>query len=107
MGIGISSGKNRAEKAAREATSSPLLEDTNIREATGVIINVTGGADLGLHEVNDACTFVEKAVGEHANIVFGAIVDPKFGGSLRITVLFVGPRQQTISVSTSEDPLPR
>ena len=90
MGIGISSGENRAETVAREAITSPLLEDICIREATGAIVNITGGPDAAIHEVNEACALIEEAVSEDADIVFGNNVDPKIGASIRVTVLFCG-----------------
>ncbi len=90
MGIGISSGENRAVKAAHEAITSPLLEDICIHQATGAIVNIAGGPDTAIHEVNEACTLIEEALGEDADIVFGSIVDPNIGASVRVTVLFCG-----------------
>ncbi len=90
MGSGSSSGKKRAEEAAREAIASPLLEDISIQGATGILINITGGPDLGLHEVNEACSLVEDAAHEDANIIFGSVVDPNIGDDVRITVIATG-----------------
>lgn len=90
MGSGSADGKKRAEDAARQAISSPLLEDVSIHGATGILINITGGPDLGIHEVNEACTLVEEAAHEDANIIFGSVVDPNIGDDVRITVIATG-----------------
>jgi cell division protein FtsZ len=90
MGSGSSNGKKRAEDAARQAISSPLLEDVSIQGATGILINITGGPDLGIHEVNEACSLVEEAAHEDANIIFGSVVDPNIGDDVRITVIATG-----------------
>ena len=74
MGVGRASGENRAEDAAKEAIQSPLLE-TSIEGAKGVIINITGGEDLGLHEVNTAAELVQRSVDPEANIIFGTVTD--------------------------------
>jgi len=86
MGIGTASGENRAEDAAKQATESPLLE-TSIEGARGVIINITGGEDLGLHEVNTAAELVQRSVDPEANIIFGAVIDPEMHDQIRITVI--------------------
>ena len=86
MGIGRASGENRAEDAAKQATESPLLE-TSIEGARGVIINITGGADLGLHEVNTAAELVQRSVDPEANIIFGAVIDPDMKDEITITVI--------------------
>ena len=86
MGIGRSSGENRAEDAAKQATESPLLE-TSIEGARGVIINITGGPDLGLHEVNTAAELVQRSVDPEANIIFGAVIDPEMKDEITITVI--------------------
>lgn len=90
MGSGSADGKKRAEEAARQAISSPLLEDVSIHGATGILINITGGPDLGIHEVNEACSLVEEAAHEDANIIFGSVVDPNIGDDVRITVIATG-----------------
>src|SRR3712207_6506089 len=74
MGIGVASGENRAAEAARTAVSSPLLE-ASIEGATGILLNVTGPADLGLFEVNEAAEVVTGAADQHANVIFGAVID--------------------------------
>jgi cell division protein FtsZ len=90
MGTGVGEGENRAVDAARRAISSPLLEDASINGARGVIINITGGPDLSLHEVSEASSIIQKAAHEDANIIFGAAVDPNLGGRVKITVIATG-----------------
>jgi len=90
MGTGIASGEGRARLAATAAISSPLLEDANVEGARGVIINVTGGPDLTLAEVSEASDIVYNAAHEDANIIFGAVVDPKMEGRVKITVIATG-----------------
>jgi cell division protein FtsZ len=90
MGTGFAEGEDRALEAARRAISSPLLEGTSVNGARGVIINVTGGPDLSLVEVNDASTIVQEAADEDANIIFGAVVDPSLKGKVKITVIATG-----------------
>ncbi len=89
MGIGRASGENRAEDAAKQAIQSPLLE-TSIEGARGVIINITGGADLGLHEVNTAAELVQRSVDPEANIIFGAVIDETLQDEIVITVIATG-----------------
>jgi len=90
MGTGRSSGPNRAVEAAQAAVSSPLLEDVSIAGAEGVLVNITGGRDLTLHEVNEASGVVVAAAGEDANVIFGAVIDPNRDGELVITVIATG-----------------
>ena len=89
MGVGNASGENRAEDAAKEAIQSPLLE-TSIEGAKGVIINITGGDNLGLHEVNTAAELVQRSVDPEANIIFGTVTDETMGDEIRITVIATG-----------------
>ena len=89
MGIGRASGENRAEDAAKQAIQSPLLE-TSIEGARGVIINITGGDDLGLHEVNTAAELVQRSVDPEANIIFGTVTDPSMEDEIQITVIATG-----------------
>ena len=89
MGVGSASGENRAEDAAKEAIQSPLLE-TSIEGAKGVIINITGGDNLGLHEVNTAAELVQRSVDPEANIIFGTVTDETMGDEIRITVIATG-----------------
>jgi cell division protein FtsZ len=91
MGTGNSSGEERAVEAARSAISSPLLEDLSIEGAHGVLINITGGEDLTLFEVNEASTLIQEAAHEDANIIFGAVVDDTMPeGEMRVTVIATG-----------------
>ena len=89
MGVGKASGENRAEDAAKEAIQSPLLE-TSIEGAKGVIINITGGEDLGLHEVNTAAELVQRSVDPEANIIFGTVTDSNMTDEIQITVIATG-----------------
>ncbi|WAL58604.1 cell division protein FtsZ [Thermocoleostomius sinensis] len=89
MGIGIGSGKSRAREAAMSAISSPLLE-SSIDGAKGVVFNITGGYDLTLHEVNSAAEIIYEAVDPNANIIFGAVLDDRLQGEIRITVIATG-----------------
>lgn len=89
MGIGTGSGKSRAREAAMAAISSPLLE-SSIDGARGVVLNITGGSDLTLHEVNAAAETVYEVVDPNANIIFGAVIDDKMQGEIRITVIATG-----------------
>ena len=89
MGVGRASGENRAEDAAKEAIQSPLLE-TSIEGAKGVIINITGGSDLGLHEVNTAAELVQRSVDPEANIIFGTVTDESMEDEIQITVIATG-----------------
>jgi cell division protein FtsZ len=93
MGIGIAHGDNRATEAAQKAVSSPLL-DSSIDGATGILLNVTGPADLGLFEVNEAAEVVTKAASADANIIFGAVIDEAMGDDLRVTVIATGFGEQ-------------
>jgi cell division protein FtsZ len=89
MGIGQARGENRAAEAARAAISSPLLEGS-IDGARGVLLNIAGGSDLGLFEVNDAANIISKAAHPDANIIFGAVVDDTLGDEVRVTVIAAG-----------------
>ncbi len=104
MGIGIGSGKSRAREAAVASISSPLLE-SSIEGARGVVFNITGGTDLTLHEVNAAAEIIYEVVDPEANIIFGAVIDERMQGELRITVIATGftheVRPQTMSKPTA------
>ncbi len=89
MGIGIGSGKSRAREAAMASISSPLLE-SSIEGARGVVFNITGGSDLTLHEVNAAAEIIYEVVDPEANIIFGAVIDERLQGEIRITVIATG-----------------
>lgn len=90
MGTGRASGERRALEAAQQAISSPLLEDVNITGATGILINITGGPDLTLFEVNEASTLIQEAAHEDANIIFGSVIDANLVDEVRITVIATG-----------------
>lgn len=90
MGSGTATGEGRAVQAAQAAISSPLLEDVSINGAMGVLVNITGGENLSLHEVNDATTVICDAAGADANIIFGAVIDPAMGNNIRVTVIATG-----------------
>jgi cell division protein FtsZ len=89
MGIGVASGENRAAEAARTAVSSPLLEQS-VDGATGILLNVTGGTELGLFEVNEAAEVVTGAADQSANVIFGAVIDDSLGDEVRVTVIATG-----------------
>src|SRR3954452_23787637 len=97
MGTGLSEGEGRAMAAANAAISSPLLEDASVKGARGVIINVTGGPDLSLIEVSEASAVIQEAAHEEANIIFGAVVDPKMEGKVKITVIATGFERESAS----------
>ena len=89
MGIGTASGENRATEAARAAVSSPLLE-SSIEGATGILLNVTGGPNIGLFEVNEAAQVVTSAADQNANVIFGAVIDDALDEEVRVTVIATG-----------------
>src|SRR5258706_8513154 len=89
MGIGIASGENRATEAARGAVSSPLLE-TSIEGATGILLNITGGPEIGLFEVNEAAEVVTGAADQNANVIFGAVIDDSLREEVQVTVIATG-----------------
>ena len=89
MGIGTASGEARAAEAAKAAISSPLLE-TTVAGATGVLLNITGGPDLGLFEIDEAATVIRSAAHDECNVIFGAVIDEDAGDDLRVTVIATG-----------------
>ncbi|MFQ5902245.1 MAG: cell division protein FtsZ [Candidatus Binatia bacterium] len=110
MGAASASGENRAVEAAQKAVSSPLLEDISIHGAKGVLINVTGGPDLCLYEVNEAATMIQEEAHDDANIIFGAVIDEKMKDEIRITVIATGfggkekeARKPTLGTVVSKD----
>jgi cell division protein FtsZ len=90
MGAATATGENRAIEASEKAISSPLLEDVSIQGAYGVLINITGGPSLSLHEVNEAATLIQEEADEEANIIFGAVIDEAMGEDVRVTVIATG-----------------
>jgi cell division protein FtsZ len=89
MGVGAATGENRAGEAAKEAISSPLLEES-VEGANGILLNITGGNDLGLFEVNEAAEIVQGAADANANIIFGAVIDDAMTDEVRVTVIATG-----------------
>jgi cell division protein FtsZ len=99
MGTGVGRGENRAMEAAQQAISSPLLDNISISGAMGVLVNITGGADLTLGEVHQINEIIHDAVGEDAEIIFGAVHEPAMQGEIRVTVIATGfDRPQTTTV---------
>ena len=90
MGPGVSTGENRAVEAAQRAVSSPLLEDVSIAGAQALLVNITGGSALSLHEASDAATVILEAAGGDANVIFGAVIDPRLESEIRVTVIATG-----------------
>jgi len=90
MGTGAATGESRAMDAATKAISSPLLEDTSIKGATGILINITGGSDMTLHEISEASKIIQEEAEENANILFGAVINEEIKGELRVTVIATG-----------------
>src|SRR5213082_1936073 len=110
MGIGEASGENRASEAARAAVSSPLLE-TSIEGATGILLNITGGPEIGLFEVNEAAEVVTSAADQNANVIFGAVIDDAAGDAVRVTVIATGfggtrRRRRSSAPAAGDAPLP-
>ena len=89
MGIGAGSGEGRAGEAAKNAISSPLLEES-VEGATGILLNITGGKEVGLFEINEAAEIVSSAADQNANIIFGAVIDETLGDEIRVTVIATG-----------------
>src|SRR5919198_714836 len=116
MGIGQSGGENRATEAAKEAIASPLLEES-VEGATGILLNITGGRDIGLFEINEAAEVVQSAADQNANIIFGAVIDENMGDEIRVTVIATGfdhgrarprtAREETRDRARSRDRSPR
>jgi len=112
MGVGRGTGDNRAQEAAKQAISSPLLE-TSIVGATGVLLNITGGPDLGLLEINEAAEIVQDAADPDANIIFGAVIDENIKDEIRITVIATGfesdkiQRKQPEHIETKVTAIPK
>jgi cell division protein FtsZ len=109
MGIGMASGENRAPEAAKAAISSPLLE-ASIEGAQGVLLNISGGSDLGLFEVNEAAEVVANAAHPDANIIFGAVVDPTLEDNVKVIVIATGfeirRKQEKLEFVSEREPVP-
>src|SRR6185436_2832775 len=116
MGIGQSGGENRATEAAKQAIASPLLEES-VEGATGILLNITGGRDIGLFEINEAAEVVQGAADPTANIIFGSVIDENMGDEIRVTVIATGfdhgrarprtAREETRDRARSRDRSPR
>jgi cell division protein FtsZ len=101
MGAARASGENRAVEAAQRAISSPLLEDISIKGARGLLINVTGGPDMSLYEVNEAASLIQEEAHEDANIIFGAVIDDKISDEIHVTVIATGFGERDIRPAMS------
>ena len=99
MGTAVASGPSAAVEAAKKAVSSPLLEDTSIEGARGILINITGSPKLGLHEVHEASTIIQKAADPEANIIFGAVLNDAMEDEVKITVIATGFRSENVGIS--------
>jgi cell division protein FtsZ len=106
MGTGLATGDGKAASAARSAIFSPLLEEVSISGARGVLVNITGGPDLSLFDVNEASSIIRDAAGDDANIIFGAVIDPRLGEEMRVTVIATGfgGRLSKIQLVPDEEP---
>jgi len=106
MGIGAASGDNRGIEAATSAISSPLLE-TSVEGATGILLNISGGSDMGLFEVNEAAEVIASAADAEANVIFGAVIDESLGDQMRVTVIatgFDGMKRSATAETSAEKP---
>ncbi len=106
MGTGSATGEERAALAAQQAISSPLLDNASISGAQGVLVNITGGSDLTLHEVDEATSIIFEEAGNDANIIFGAVIDPRMSDDIRVTVIATGFNQtksiEKTNITTTE-----
>jgi hypothetical protein len=101
MGAARAAGENRALEAAQRAISSPLLEDVSIKGARGLRINVTGGSDMSLYEVNEAASLIQEEAHDEANIIFGAVIDEKLADEIHVTVIATGFGERELDRHTS------
>src|SRR5947209_4188797 len=102
IGIGDAAGESRATEAAKAAISSPLLEES-VEGAAGILLNITGGRDLGLFEVNEAAEIIASAADSNANIIFGAVIDESLADEVRVTVIATGFHHRGTRPSTARD----
>jgi cell division protein FtsZ len=107
MGTGVARGDNRAMDAAHQAISSPLLEESSIDGARGVLLNVTGSPDIALHEVHDVAAIIRESAHEEAHIIFGAVIDERLENELRVTVIATGFQRsaETLAPSWASRPI--
>ncbi|MBI4455614.1 MAG: cell division protein FtsZ [Acidobacteria bacterium] len=106
MGTGVASGENRAVVAAQKAISSPLLEETSIQGAKGVLINITGSRSMTLHEVSEATRIIQESADNEANIIFGSVFDDSAGDKIKITVIATGfdlPSPESLTATTEKN----
>jgi len=107
MGTGVGKGDSRAMEAAQQAISSPLLDNVSIAGASGVLLNITGGDDLTLGEVHQISEIIQDAVGEEAEVIFGAVIEPSMQGELRVTVIATGFDRQVQREAPGVIPMPQ
>ena len=100
MGTGIAQGEERAALAAQQAISSPLLDNASIAGAQGVLVNITGGDNITLHEIDEATSIILEEAGESANIIVGAVIDPNMKDDIQVTVISTGFNTNTMSTDT-------
>lgn len=105
MGAATARGENKAVEAAKQAISSPLLEDLSIQGARGILINITGGPSMSLHEVSEAASLIQEEADEEANIIFGAVVDESLEDEIRITVIATGFAERGEAAETYRPPI--
>jgi len=105
MGTGVGVGENRAITAAEQAITSPLLDGADVRGARGVLINITGGPSLAMHEVGEASTLIQETVGNDANVIFGMVIDEELTDELRVTVIATGFNKEAQQAETLQKPL--
>lgn len=103
MGTGSSKGENRGREAAEQAINSPLLENISIKGARGVLLNITGGKDLGLYDIDQAASLIHESAGDEANIIFGAVIDEKLEEEIKVTVIATGFNASTSGAAVEED----
>jgi cell division protein FtsZ len=104
MGTGRASGADRARKAALAAISSPILENMNIAGARGVLLNITGGVDLGLHEISQAASVIYEQADEQANIILGSVIDNSMGDEIAVTVIATGFKTAEVAAASPAEP---
>jgi cell division protein FtsZ len=105
MGTGVADGEHRAVEAAQRAISSPLLEDASIHGAKGILINITGGEDMTLHEISEAANIIQEAADPDANIIFGTVIDRDQQGTIKVTVIATGfAREEQRALASSSQP---
>jgi len=103
MGTGVASGEERAVLAAQQAISSPLLDDVNMQGAKGVLVNITGGDNLTLMEVDEATSIIFEEAGKDADLIFGAVIDPNLGDDMNVTVIATGLKSKNKNDSLNDD----